>query len=183
MLGSPDQRTVTSQWGPWAVGVAVAIAAVFALLGAPETQAPLGRGAAAPDFSLPKLGGGSVAFEELRGQVVLVNFWATWCKPCEDEMPAMETLYRELREEGLELLAISVDEDAAVVEEFGQRLGLSFPLLLDPDKRAAEAYQTYRFPESFLVDRNGVVVERYIGPKEWDARAYMERIRRLLREG
>jgi peroxiredoxin len=165
------------------VAVAVAIAVGFALFSAPQTPAPLGRGAVAPAFSLPKLGGGNVSLDALRGQVVLVNFWATWCKPCEDEMPAMENLYGALRSEGLELVAISVDEDAALVESFGKRLGLSFPLLLDPDKQAAQAYQTYRFPESFLVDREGVVVERYIGPKEWDAQAYVERIRRLLKGG
>ncbi len=174
---------MTSQFGPWAIAIAVALAAVFALLSAPDTPDPLGRGARAPDFSLPRLGGGEVALGGLRGQVVLVNFWATWCKPCEDEMPAMETLYQELRDEGLELLAVSVDDDPGVVEEFAERLGISFPLLLDPDKEVAQAYQTFRFPETFLVDGEGVVVERYIGPKEWDAPAYVARIRRLLGGG
>ena len=95
-------------------------------------------------------------------------------------MPAMERLYQSLRGDGLELLAISVDDEAAVVQAFGERLQLSFPLLLDASKDVADAYQTFRFPESFLIDRDGTVVERYIGPKEWDAQAYQDRIRRLL---
>ena len=171
---------MTSKFGPWAIAIAVAMAAMFALFGSPQVEAPLGRGAAAPDFSLPRVGGPNVSLDGLRGQVVLVNFWATWCKPCEDEMPAMERLYQALRDEGLELLAVSVDDDPNVVDAFGQRLALSFPLLLDPEKDVAKAYQTFRFPESFLIDREGTIVERYIGPKEWDAPAYEDRIRRLL---
>lgn len=95
-------------------------------------------------------------------------------------MPAMERLYRALQSEGFQLLAISVDDSAEPVIEFSQRLGLSFPILLDEDRRVTTDYQTFRYPESFLVDREGRVVERYIGPKDWDAAVYVERIRRLL---
>ena len=114
---------------------------------------------------------------------MLVNFWATWCKPCEDEMPAMQRLSGALHDEGFQLLAVSVDDEPDVVVEFNNRLGLTFPILMDTEKRVAQVYQTYRFPESFLVGRDGRVVERYIGPREWDAAVYVERIRRLLRDG
>jgi thiol-disulfide isomerase/thioredoxin len=114
---------------------------------------------------------------------VLVNFWATWCESCKDEMPAMETLYRELNGAGFDLIAISVDDDRAIVAAFRDELGLTFPILLDPEKNAATAYQTFRFPESFLIGQDGIVVERYIGPKEWAAPAYVSRIRRLLEAG
>ena len=114
---------------------------------------------------------------------MLINFWATWCKPCEDEMPAMEELYRMLQPEGFELIAISVDDEEAPVASFREQLGLSFPILMDSEKEVASAYQTHRFPESFLVGRDGVVVERYIGPKDWAAPAYVDRIRRLLGRG
>jgi len=144
----------------------------------------LERGAPAPGFSLPSLSGGpQVSLADLRGRVVLVNFWATWCKPCEDEMPAMERLYRQLHGEGFDLLAISVDKEPQDVELFRQRLGISFPILLDPEEGAARAYQTTGFPESILVDRQGRVVERYVGPRDWDARVYADRIRELLRAG
>jgi peroxiredoxin len=92
----------------------------------------------------------------------------------------MENLYRALGSQDFELIAVSVDEDRREVEEFTARMGLSFPILLDPEKRVADAYQSYRFPESYLIDRKGVLVTRYIGPRDWDAPAYVDRIRRLM---
>jgi peroxiredoxin len=146
-----------------------------------STSPPVGRGSAAPDFSLPSLDSDRpIVLSELRGRVVLVNFWATWCQPCENEMPAMERLYQRLRPAGFELLAISVGEDPSVVRSFRDRLGVTFPILLDSDKRVATAWQTFAFPESLLVDRDGTVLERYVGPREWDATAYVARIERLL---
>ncbi len=144
---------------------------------------PLGRGSAAPDFDLPSLEGTArLRLSDLRGQVVLLNFWATWCKPCEDEMPAMERLYRGLRDSGFQLIAVSVDieGDLAVVREFRDRMAISFPIALDPEKRVSQRYQTMGFPESLLIDRDGTVVERYVGPRDWDHRVYAERIRELL---
>jgi peroxiredoxin len=167
--------------GRWLVGAVVLAAAAFAVFSGGRSSVPVGRGTAAPDFRLPRLDGeGEVALAELRGRVVLVNFWATWCKPCEDEMPAMERLYRRLQGSGFEVLAISVDEDADQVRRFRERLGLSFPILWDPEREVSGTYQTFRYPESLLVGPDGVVVERYVGEKEWDAEAYVDRIRRLL---
>jgi peroxiredoxin len=166
------------------VAAAVAVAALFALYGSSRTAPPLNRGSAAPDFSLPRLAGdGEVSLSALRGRVVLVNFWATWCAPCEDEMPAMQRLYEQLGADGFELLAVSVDQSADDVKAFRERLALSFPILLDPERRASNLYQTFRYPESFLVDRNGVVVERYVGPREWDDPLYLQRIRDLMGPG
>ena len=163
------------------IGFVLVAGVVWALLTADTIRDPIEPGHPAPAFSLPVLGGGgSLSLGSLRGKVVLVNFWATWCKPCEDEMPAMERLYQALRSQGFELIAVSVDDDRREVEEFTAEMGLSFPVLLDPEKRVSDAYQSYRFPESYLVDRDGVLVARYIGPREWDAPAYVDRIRRLL---
>jgi peroxiredoxin len=141
---------------------------------------PLARGMAAPDFSLPSLSGAPVALADLRGRIVLVNFWATWCKPCEDEMPSMERLHRALPPEGFALVAISVDDDEAKVLAFRDELKLTFPILLDPRKTVSTAYQTHRYPESFLLDREGRIVERYVGPRDWGSQAYVDRIRRLV---
>ena len=141
---------------------------------------PVERGSAAPGFALPRLDGAPLSLAELRGRVVLVNFWATWCKPCEDEMPAMERLYRTHRDAGFELLAISVGEAPEPVRTFRDRLGLSFPILLDTDKSVAQAWQTFRYPESYLLDQRGVVVERYVGPRPWDREDYLARVGRLL---
>jgi peroxiredoxin len=154
---------------------------LYALFLGSSTSPPVGRGSSAPDFALPSVDSDRpIVLSDLRGRVVLVNFWATWCKPCEDEMPAMDRLYRELHPAGFDLLAISVGEDASVVRRFRDRLGVTFPVLLDSDKRVAAAWQTFAFPESLLVDRDGTVLERYVGPREWDAPAYVDRIRRLL---
>jgi peroxiredoxin len=154
---------------------------LWALLTGDATRDPIAPGRPAPSFALPVLGEErSLSLESLRGRVVLLNFWATWCKPCEDEMPAMENLYQELRDRDFELVAISVDDDRRTVEEFTSRMGLNFPVLLDPEKRVSDAYQSYRFPESYLIDREGVLVARYIGPRQWDAPPYVDRIRRLL---
>ena len=167
--------------GVWLLGAGVAVATLFALFLEADTPVPVGRGTPAPAFELPLAGGGSsMSVEQLRGKVVLLNFWATWCKPCEDEMPAMERLYRALDGTDFELVAVSVDEDDAVVSAFVNRLGLTFPVLMDPTKKVAIAYQTFRFPESLLVGRDGIVLERYVGPKDWDADAYLDRIQRLL---
>jgi peroxiredoxin len=161
--------------------VAVAIAAILTSSGAPPL---LGRGSVAPEFALARLDGGApVALAGLRGRVVMINFWATWCKPCEEEMPAMQRLYEALAPEGFELLAISVDEDSSEVASFAERMGLTFPILMDRDQSVARAYQTFRFPETLLIDRDGIVVERYVGPKEWDASPYVARLRKLLSGG
>jgi len=159
----------------------VALGAALILL-SDRSQAPyVDAGVQAPGFALPRLEGGApLALESLRGRIVLVNFWATWCKPCEGEMPSMERLHRSLAGERFALLAVSVDEAQPPVVEFRDRHGLSFPILLDAERRAANAYQTHRFPESFLIDARGRVVQRYIGPRDWDAPEYRSRIRELL---
>jgi peroxiredoxin len=95
-------------------------------------------------------------------------------------MPAMQRLHDRLAGEDFALVAVSVDEGADEVRAFRDRLALGFPILLDPEKRAAGAYQTFRFPESWLIDRDGIVVARYVGPREWDEPVYVERIRKLI---
>ena len=164
--------------------VSAVLAAVLSviLLGDSSVAPPLGRGVAAPDFTLATLEDGSeLSLGDLRGRVVLVNFWATWCKPCEDEMPSMEQLYRQLSPRGFEMIAVSVDEERAPVEEFKRRMSITFPIVLDPSQATSRLYQTTGFPESLLVDQNGVVVERYVGPRDWSI--YRGRIERLMAGG
>ena len=133
----------------------------------------------APGFRLDRLDGeGPIALSDFRGRVVLVNFWATWCKPCEDEMFSMERLYRALHPSGFELVAVSVDEDPSDVAAFRDRMAISFPIALDPSQEVSRLYQTTGFPESLLVDRDGRVLERYVGPRDWGL--YQERIRSLI---
>jgi peroxiredoxin len=168
--------------GAGLLAAAIAVAVFLALWSRQSVPDPIGRGSVAPGFELPRVPetGAPIALDDLRGLSVLLNCWATWCKPCDEEMPALQRLHDAPAHEGLAQLAVSTDEGSAEVEEFAARLGLRFPILWDPSKAAAEAYQAYRFPETLLIDRDGVVVERYIGPREWDSPLYVERIRRLL---
>jgi len=166
----------------WIVGALVAALAAGVMLLGESVAPPLTRGDSAPAFDLPKLDeSGRISLDQLRGQVALVNFWATWCKPCEEEMPAMDRLYRSLRDEGFELVAISVDEEREEVVRFQERMQVSFPIVWDPSKVSSRDYQTMGFPESLLIDPEGRIVERYVGPRAWDHPDYVERIRRLMR--
>ena len=175
---APVEARRTIRWLIVTLVVAAGLGLVLLTDGPPPV---LGRGAEAPDFELPRLmEAPPVSLSALRGQVVLLNFWATWCKPCEEEMPAMERLYRELGPRGFELVAISVDEEPGLVKAFRERLGITFPIALDPDQESARLYQTMGFPESVLVDREGNIVERYVGPRDWDHAAFAERIAALL---
>ena len=149
----------------------------------------------APAFSLPRLsvdasapgapdapGAGAPPIElaALAGRVVLVNFWATWCEPCEEEMPAMERLYQRLHGGRFLLVAVSIDDEDAKVGEFVKRYSLTFPIAMDRTKAVSAAYQTTGVPESLLIDRDGRIVERYVGPREWDAPEYVKRIEALF---
>jgi peroxiredoxin len=168
--------------GSWIVTITVVAAVTFALWsGTSSVPDPVNRGSSAPDFTLPTVPGpGELELASLHGRVVLLNFWATWCKPCEAEMPAMQRLHEDLADEGLALVAVSVDDTKEAIERFQERLGLTFPLLWDVERGVADDYQAYRYPETLLLDREGTVVERYIGPREWDTPLYEARIRRLL---
>jgi peroxiredoxin len=115
--------------------------------------------------------GETLKLQGQRGKPMLVNFWATWCAPCREEMPAMERLYIKHRERGFVLLAVSVDTDASVVKPFLERYKLTFPVALDAKMDLANAYGVRALPASFLIDRNGYLTALALGPRAWDNRA------------
>jgi len=140
-------------------------------------------GKRAPDYRTVRLGTrDSVSVQqEAKGQVTLVNIWATWCIPCRAEMPAMEKLYRELGPKGLRILAVSIDDgDAKDVRSFVDELGLSFEILHDKSGDIQRVYQTTGVPESFLLDRNGVIVKKVIGEHPWGSPSNQRIIADLL---
>ncbi len=125
----------------------------------------------ASDFNVSLLGGETLRLKGQRGKPVLVNFWATWCGPCREEMPAMERLYAKHRQRGFVLLAVSVDTDAALVRPFLERYKLTFPVALDAKMDLANAYGVRALPASFLIDRDGYLAALALGPRAWDNRA------------
>jgi peroxiredoxin len=140
------------------------------------------RAAPAPDFTVPRLGSGSIALKELRGSVVLLNLWATWCPPCKQEMPSMERLYRRHKERGFTIVAISIDAaDAEPVASFVKERGLTFPIGLDPNLEVANRYTVRALPSTFLIDRNGHTVAIAIGPRDWDGTAAYAVVEMFLR--
>ncbi len=147
--------------------------------------APVAVGASAPDFRAIDLAtGDSVRLrDKYKGKVTLVNIWATWCVPCRVEMPAMERAYHDLAPRGFAIAAVSVDEGSPDdVRKFGRDLDLSFDILQDKSGAIQQMYQTTGVPESFLLNRDGVIVKRVIGAHEWDSEANRALIGRLLDE-
>ena len=162
------------------VAVVVAVAFGYVHLAGQKGYA-LKKGAEAPGFRLPSLRGEEVELASYRGQVVVLNFWATWCPPCVAEMPSLERLHRALGPEGLAVVTVSTDEDEETLREFVTRYGLSLPVLLDPGGRvASSAYRTTGFPETFVLDRAGILLQHTIGPAEWDSADALAHFRGLL---
>ena len=155
------------------LGVAVFVAIIAVAVGAfffwqARKTPPVEEGSMAPDFTLPLLKGGEASLSDYRGKVVLLNIWATWCIPCREEMPSMEQLYQNLKGKPFEILAASIDTRGSTdVEPFVRKLGLTFPVMLDSDKKVNNLYQATGVPESFIIDKNGVVRDHILGPVNW----------------
>jgi peroxiredoxin len=128
---------------------------------------PVAIGDRAPDFTLPALGQVSFSLHEFDRHVVVLNFWATWCPPCVEETPSLKKFADQMRLLGVEVVSVSVDQDARAVGAFAAQQHLGFPILLDPDQSVANRYGTFKFPESYIIDRNGRVADKLIGAADW----------------
>ena len=123
---------------------------------------------AAPDFVIEKLEGGKTSLAEHRGKLVVLHFWATWCMPCRVEMPGMESLWQQYKDDGLVILAVSIDEGSkGRVEKYKQIFELSFPILLDPESEVNDLYKVSNMPTSFLIDGEGQIVSYVSGAADW----------------
>ena len=133
-------------------------------VGAPQISiAGLDTGSQAPIFDLQAADGTLVGLEDYRGQVVLLNFWATWCAPCRTEMPLLESTFESFKDQGLVVLGVDFDESADLVASFGDELGLSFPLLLDPGGKVQTLYKVRGYPTTVVLDREGRIQAYHIG--------------------
>jgi len=155
----------------------------------------VGPGQPAPTFTASTLDGDTISLEDYRGQVLLLNIWATWCTPCREEMPSMERLYSQFQARGADFRILAVSIDAATgqqddsgnvggdIRAFVEELGLTFTILHDPSGRIQRIYQTTGVPESFLIARDGTIVRRLAGAVEWDTPEWESAITRLLGAG
>ena len=137
-------------------------------------------GKAAPDFTLPDLSGKSHRLGDLRGRIVVLNFWATWCPPCIEEMPSLEKLHRALADKGVAVVAVSVDERFSDVGAFISRFGLTLPVLYDEGKKVSRKYQTFKYPETYILDREGRLKSKVVGPRDWAAPTVIRDMVQLL---
>jgi cytochrome c biogenesis protein CcmG/thiol:disulfide interchange protein DsbE len=149
---------------------------------------PVETGEYAPDFTLPGLQPGSPSQDSIhlfdhRGKVVLVNFWATWCPPCIEETPSLEKLSTDLNPLGVEVIGVSVDQDASALKKFVSDYHISFPVARDPDQTMAVLYGTFKFPETYILDRDGRVVQKIVGPRDWQDPQMVSLVEKLARSG
>jgi peroxiredoxin len=167
--------TVRQQW--IVVGIVVVFLAGGLFAGVKlfaDDLFPVGVGAKAPAFAAKDIHSGAIrTMADYRGKVVLLNVWATWCEPCKIEMPSMEELYRDYGPKGIHIVAVSIDD--AVPEDsiraYAKALGLTFEILHDPTHAIERFYQTTGYPESFVIDRAGIIRKKWISAADWNSAA------------
>ena len=137
-------------------------------------------GKAAPDFALQDASGKTWKLSDLKGKVVFVNFWATWCKPCRDELPSMEKLNKTMAGQPFQMLSIVFNDDLQLAESFARRLGATFPVLANPDPELTEAYMITGVPETFVIDAGGILRHKFIGPYDWDTPEMKKLVRNFV---
>ena len=175
---------VRSNWKLATLGSGLAIAATLAIVIAkpPTTPPATALANVAPMFEALDVSTGTVrSFGEFKGQTVLLNFWATWCIPCESEMASMERLYRRYRDDGLVVVAVSVDRESRhKVLQWAEQHGMTFPVFQDASGEVERLYRTVGVPESFVIDRTGAIVMRISGPRVWDDPVHSALVRDVL---
>ena len=154
---------------------------------------PVVAGYPAPDFAVTDAEGEPATLDSYGGRVLLLNVWATWCGPCREEMPSMQRLYDRFSRDDFEIAAISIDVPPERLDALGnpggdpvafaRELGLTFPILLDPSGGIRRTYRTSGVPESFLIGRDGVIYKKVAGATQWDSKANVDLIRRLVEGG
>lgn len=151
-------------------------------LGAANVSAKPVSGEKSPDFTLKSKDGGNMRLSEQRGNIVLVNFWASWCGPCREELPAFEELYQEYQDLGVEILAVNVDDDPEKANVLLDDIEVSFPVLFDTSGDVSQLYDVNAMPTTVMVDRDGNVRLLHPGYRKGDEKKYEKAIKMLMRE-
>jgi peroxiredoxin len=139
-------------------------------------------GGPAPAFSLAALTGQQSSLSQYKGQVVMLNFWATWCGPCQQEIPLLDQMYKKYKPAGFTLIGVNVDKEAAPVKDLLARKPVSYPVLLDPANQVSKAYHVDEMPSSVIIDRKGEIRFIHRGYRPGDENEYQDRIRQLIKE-
>lgn len=164
-----------------AIGLATALAAAIATSGSALAADALGQ--PAPGFSLPLRGGNApLALDKLHGQVVMVNFWASWCGPCREEFPLLDQMYKKYKLQGFTMLGVNVEPESKDAEGFIAKTPVSFPIVFDKDSAVSKLYKVEGMPSTVLIDRNGVLRWVHRVYKPGDENEYLDHVRALLRE-
>ncbi|HEY4958457.1 MAG TPA: TlpA disulfide reductase family protein [Caldimonas sp.] len=158
----------------------LALCTSFAVIASTASPA-LAPATAAPDFTLNVMGGKNLHLKDQRGRVVMVNFWATWCGPCRQEMPQLNRLFEKYRASGFVLLGVNVDDDSSKAKEVASKLGVTFPVLLDTDKTVSKLYDLTTMPSTVIIDRDGKVRYIHRGYLTGYEDNYEKQIRELLK--
>lgn len=137
-------------------------------------------GDTAPSFTVVTDDGQRLTRSEFGGRLLVLNFWATWCLPCVEELPSLNAFQKELASSGVVVLGVSVDRNERAYRQFLRRAGVSFRTSRDPEAEISSRYGTYKYPETYVIDRNGKVVQKHIGPRDWMDPGLLAQIRRLL---
>ncbi len=158
------------------------LGAILVIFTASSLAASSLEGQVAPDFVLKSASGENLRLSEYRGDVVLINFWATWCGPCRQEMPLLDDLYGRYQRVGFSLLGVNIDDDSRRAMKMVQELGVNFPVLFDESKEVSKLYKVEAMPVTVLVDREGRIRHVHNGYKPGYEEKYLTEIRSLLRE-
>lgn len=121
----------------------------------------------APDFSLMSDRGQTIQLKDFRGKFLVLNFWATWCPPCLEELPSLNRFHEQFAQRGVVVLGISVDEDADTYREFLKKAGVQFLTARDPEKKVSRSYGTFKYPETYFIDKQGKIVQKIVGARDW----------------
>ena len=154
------------------------IGLLSALIGCYSGTHPPRIGSTAPDFTVQD-SDHKVTLSQFRGQVVVLNFWATWCPPCVEETPALIKMQNRMKDKGVVVLAVSIDVDAAAYHKFLKDYGVNMITVRDEDQKAASLYGTHGWPESYIIDRNGIIRRKFIGAVEWNSPEVTEFLSKL----